>query len=33
MMASLDNLQSYKTEGEVMLERTVVGDETWVYHY
>jgi len=33
MMTSLDNLQCYKTEGEVMLERTVTGDETWVHHY
>jgi len=33
MMTSLDNLQRYKTEGEVMLERIVTGDETWVHHY
>ena len=28
MMTSLDNLQRYKTEGEVTLERIVTGDET-----
>jgi len=33
MMTSLDNLQRYKTEGEAMLERIVMGDETWVHHY
>ena len=33
MMTSLDNLQRYKTEGEVMLDRIVTGDETWVHHY
>jgi len=33
MMTSLDNLQRYKTEGEAMLERIVMGDETWVHYY
>ena len=33
MMTSLDNSQCYKTEGKTMLERIVMDDETWVYHY
>ena len=33
MMTFLNNLQQYKTEREAMLERIVMGDETWVHHY
>ena len=33
MLTSLGNLQHYKTEGEAMLERIVIGEETWIHHY
>ena len=31
MMTSLDNLHRYKMEREALLERIVIGDETWVH--
>jgi len=34
MMTSLDNLQRYKMEEEAaLLERIIMGDETWVHCY